>query len=62
MNLTDAEQLAFTDKLGKRVNYTRKAPGSGAADEEDVYAITLDKKINTSPNMCWAPSSGTSMA
>jgi alpha-ketoglutarate-dependent taurine dioxygenase len=49
MRLTDTEQLAFTDKLGKRVNYTRKAPGSGAADSEDVYAITLDKKINTQP-------------
>lgn len=49
MNLTDAEQLAFTDKLGKRVNFTRKAPGSGAADEEDVYAITLDKKVNFQP-------------
>jgi len=49
LNLTDAEQLAFTDKLGKRVNFTRKAPGSGAADEEDVYAITLDKKINFQP-------------
>lgn len=49
MNLTDGEQLAFTDKLGKRVNYTKKAPGSGAAGEEDVYAITLDKKVNTQP-------------
>jgi alpha-ketoglutarate-dependent taurine dioxygenase len=33
MNLTDAEQLDFTDKLGTRLNYNRKAPGSGAADE-----------------------------
>ena len=49
MNLTDAEQLAFTDNLGTRLNYNRKAPGSGAADEEDVYAITLDKKINYQP-------------
>ena len=49
MNLTDAEQLAFTDRLGKRVNYNRKAPGSGAGGEEDVYTITLDKKINTQP-------------
>jgi alpha-ketoglutarate-dependent taurine dioxygenase len=47
MNLTDTEQLAFTDKLGTRVNYNRKAPGRG--DEEDVYAITLDKKVNTQP-------------
>jgi len=49
MNLTDAEQVAFTDKLGKRVNYNRKAPGSGASEEEDVYTVTLDKKINTQP-------------
>jgi len=49
MNLTDGEQLAFTDKLGKRVNYNRKAPGSGAGGEEDVYTITLDKKINFQP-------------
>jgi alpha-ketoglutarate-dependent taurine dioxygenase len=49
INLTDAEQLAFTDKLGKRLNYTRKAPGSGAAGEEDVYEITLDKKVNSQP-------------
>lgn len=49
MNLTDAEQVAFTDKLGKRANYNRKAPGSGASEEEDVYTVTLDKKINTQP-------------
>lgn len=49
MNVTDAEQLAFTDKLGKRVNYNRKAPGSGADGEKDVYTITLDKKVNTQP-------------
>jgi len=49
MNLTDSEQLAFTDKLGTRLNYNRKAPGSGAGDEKDVYAITLDKKVNTQP-------------
>ena len=49
INLTDKEQLAFTDKLGTRVNYNRKAPGHDAADEKDVYAITLDKKINTQP-------------
>jgi alpha-ketoglutarate-dependent taurine dioxygenase len=49
INLTDSEQLAFTDKLGKRVNYNRRAPGSGAGGEEDVYTITLDKKINTQP-------------
>ena len=49
MNLSDAEQLAFTDKIGKRVNYNRKAPGSGTGDEADVYAVTLDKNVNTQP-------------
>jgi alpha-ketoglutarate-dependent taurine dioxygenase len=49
LNVTDAEQLAFTDKLGKRVNYNRRAPGSGADGEEDVYTITLDKEVNNQP-------------
>jgi alpha-ketoglutarate-dependent taurine dioxygenase len=49
MNLTDTEQVAFTDKLGKRGSYTSKAPGHGAGDDKDVYAITLDKKINFQP-------------
>ena len=49
MNLTDSEQLKFTDKLGTRLNYHRKAPGSGADGEEDVYTITLDKKVNFQP-------------
>jgi alpha-ketoglutarate-dependent taurine dioxygenase len=49
MNLTDTEQLAFTDKLGTRLNYNKKAPGSGGGDEPDVYAITLDKKLNAHP-------------
>lgn len=49
INLTDSEQLAFTDALGTRLNYNKKAPGSGTGDEEDVYAITLDKKVNAHP-------------
>jgi alpha-ketoglutarate-dependent taurine dioxygenase len=49
MGLTDAEQLAFTDRLGKRANYNRKAPGSGEDGEKDVYTITLDKKVNFQP-------------
>ena len=48
VNLTDREQLAFTDKFGKRANFNRKAPGSGASDP-DVYTVTLDKKINYQP-------------
>jgi alpha-ketoglutarate-dependent taurine dioxygenase len=49
INLTDAEQLAFTDRLGKRVNYNQKTPGAGEGGEKDVYTITLDKKVNNQP-------------
>lgn len=48
LQLTDAEQVAFTDKLGKRGSYTQKAPGNDVS-EKDVYTVTLDKKINTQP-------------
>jgi alpha-ketoglutarate-dependent taurine dioxygenase len=46
LHLSDAEQLAFTDALGDRVNFTKNAPGGSAADEQDVYKITLDPKVN----------------
>jgi alpha-ketoglutarate-dependent taurine dioxygenase len=49
INLNDAEQLAFTDKLGKRVNFTRTVQDGGATDDADVYAVTLDKKLNFQP-------------
>jgi alpha-ketoglutarate-dependent taurine dioxygenase len=49
LNLSDAEQLAFTDALGERVNFTRKAPGSDVS-APDVYKVTLDKKINQEPD------------
>lgn len=49
LNLTDQEQLAFTDKFGQRVNYSRTVPGGREADHEDVYKVTLDKKINNEP-------------
>ncbi len=49
IGLTNAEQLALTDKIGKRLNYVSKAPGSGATGDTDVYTITLDKKINNQP-------------
>jgi alpha-ketoglutarate-dependent taurine dioxygenase len=47
--LTDKEQLAFTDKFGERVNFTKTVPGGDKADEADVYKITLDKKANLEP-------------
>jgi alpha-ketoglutarate-dependent taurine dioxygenase len=49
INVSDAEQLAFTDRLGERVNFTRRVPGSDV-DTEDVYKVTLDKKINQEPD------------
>jgi alpha-ketoglutarate-dependent taurine dioxygenase len=49
LNLTDQEQLAFTDKFGQRVNYSKTVPGGREADHEDVYKVTLDKKINNEP-------------
>jgi alpha-ketoglutarate-dependent taurine dioxygenase len=48
LRLTDAEQLAFTDKFGERVNFTRRVPGSDAT-AEDVYKITLDEEENFEP-------------
>lgn len=47
--LTDAEQLAFTDRFGERVNFSKSVPGGQNADEEGVYKITLDKRINREP-------------
>lgn len=48
INLTDAEQLAFTDKFGERVNFTKNVPG-GTDLDDDVYKITLDKEFNFAP-------------
>ncbi len=48
VNLSDKEQLAFTDALGSRVNFTTTVPG-GDAETRDVYKITLDKKVNPEP-------------
>lgn len=48
LNLTAEEQLAFTDKLGARVNFTKTVAG-GDAEMQDVYTITLDRKRNAEP-------------
>lgn len=48
LGLTDAEQLAFTDQLGDRVNFTNTIPGGDEA-MQDVYTITLDPDINDEP-------------
>ncbi|MFA7604161.1 MAG: TauD/TfdA family dioxygenase [Novosphingobium sp.] len=49
IDLSDAEQLALTDALGDRVNFTRRVPGSDVS-AGDVYKITLDKTVNTEPD------------
>jgi alpha-ketoglutarate-dependent taurine dioxygenase len=49
LDATDAEQLALTDALGERVNFTKKMPGADVT-AADVYKITLDRKINTEPD------------
>ena len=48
IDLSDKEQLAFTDQLGARVNFTKTAPG-GDKDAAGVYTITLDPKVNNEP-------------
>ena len=48
LGLSDAEQVAFTDALGARVNFTKNVPG-GDTVTADVYTITLDPTINTEP-------------
>ena len=63
INLTDAEQLAFTDKLGTRLNYTRKAAGVAARLTIRTFMRSRSTRRSTSsPSTCSAPSSGTSTA
>ena len=47
VNLTDEEQLAFTDALGARVNFTTTV--AGGDKDTGVYTITLDPKKNPEP-------------
>jgi alpha-ketoglutarate-dependent taurine dioxygenase len=52
LNLTDEEQLAFTDKLGPRVNPTGSLAGRGGA-APDVYTVTLDEGANYRPEFVY---------
>jgi alpha-ketoglutarate-dependent taurine dioxygenase len=45
LGLTDHEQLALTDSLGQRVNFTTPVAGGDLA-LKDVYTVTLDPRIN----------------
>ena len=50
INLTNAEQLAFTDKFGQRVKFTGTVPGGeNAGDDDELYKITLDQEFNSEP-------------
>jgi alpha-ketoglutarate-dependent taurine dioxygenase len=53
LGLTDAEQLAFTDAFGQRLNYTSNAPGT-TGDESDVYRIALGKGGRLDPEFVLA--------
>lgn len=52
LGLTDEEQLAFTDNMGERVNFTDTVPG-GDVSAQDVYTITLKKDVNAEPEYVW---------
>lgn len=49
LDLSDAEQLAFTDAFGQRLNYTKGITGDGAAADTDVYKIALGKEAGGLP-------------
>lgn len=46
VDFSNEEQLRFTDLLGARINLTSDAT---TAKDDDVYQVTLDKKINRAP-------------
>ncbi len=51
IGLTDDEQLALTDSLGKRVNVSAQVPGR--ADSAAVYQVTLNKGAGIEPEYVW---------
>jgi alpha-ketoglutarate-dependent taurine dioxygenase len=51
LGLSDAEQLAFTDAFGQRLDYTNVSPGS---DGDDVYKITFGKESKFPPELVLA--------
>jgi alpha-ketoglutarate-dependent taurine dioxygenase len=48
INMTNEQQLAFTDALGERVNFTYTSKASDI-EAQDVYTVTLDPKLNPDP-------------
>ncbi len=49
LNLSDEEQLAFTDLFGARVKFTGTVPG-GEGVSDELYKITLDEEFNSEPD------------
>lgn len=49
-HFTNAEQLAFTDRLGERVKFTGTVPGGEGGEDDELYKITLDKEFNSEPD------------
>jgi len=49
LNLSDKEQLAFTDLFGARVKFTGTVPG-GEGVSDELYKITLDEEFNSEPD------------
>ena len=45
LNLSDEEQLALTDSMGKRMNYSKKVD-MGKGGTPDIYRVTLNPTIN----------------
>jgi alpha-ketoglutarate-dependent taurine dioxygenase len=56
MHLTDAEQLAFTDAFGPRLNYTNKLYNKTdeTGDAADIYKIQLGKDAKIEPDFVLA--------
>jgi alpha-ketoglutarate-dependent taurine dioxygenase len=48
IGLTDEEQIAFTDRMGVRLNF-RPGGRVGEADKADIFTVTLDEKLNLQP-------------
>lgn len=49
INLTDEEQIAFTDSLGERINFKNGSLGAQKAGAGGIYKVTLDPKLNQHP-------------
>jgi len=49
-NLSDEEQLAFTDAFGARVKFTGTVPGGEGGTDDQLYKISLDEEFNSEPD------------